>query len=412
MVARTGNRTLFQATHGSLPLSQRGKKRQNARSVSFGSISGTLGYPVRVPGDTTFVKRSWHQEVEMPGIVGYGAFIPRNRIKSEEIARQWGKDPATIERGLLLKEKSVPGLDEDTITISVAAGRGALARAGIDPQKVGALYIGSESHPYAVKPSGTVVLEALGLGPEIHVADFEFACKAGTEAMSVALAMVESGRVEYAMGIGADTSQGAPNDALEFSASAGGAAYIFGREKLLAEFLHTYSYTSDTPDFWRREGEFYPRHGGRFTGEPAYFHHVMSATQGILDRSGHKPEDFRYVVLHMPNGKFPLAAGKRMGFTQKQMETGWVVNLMGNSYSGSSPTGLAAILDVADPGDLILITSFGSGAGSDSFIMKATELLPERQGLAPTVRSMLDNPRKYLTYGEYAKLREKIILND
>ncbi len=348
----------------------------------------------------------------MPGIVGYGAFIPRNRIKSEEIARQWGKDAATIQRGLLLKEKSVPGLDEDTITISVAAGRSALARAGIDPRRVGALYIGSESHPYAVKPSGTVVLEALGLGPEIHVADFEFACKAGTESMSVALAMVESGRVEYAMGIGADTSQGAPNDALEFSASAGGAAYLFGRENLLAEVLHTYSYTSDTPDFWRREGEFYPRHGGRFTGEPAYFHHVMSATLGILDRSGHKPQDFKYVVFHMPNGKFPLTAAKRMGFSQEQMEQGWVVNLMGNTYSGSSPTGLAAILDVADPGDLILITSFGSGAGSDSFILRASALLPERQDLAPKVRDMLNAPRRYLTYGEYAKLREKIKVND
>jgi hydroxymethylglutaryl-CoA synthase len=347
----------------------------------------------------------------MPGIVGYGAFIPRNRIRSEEIARQWGKDPATIQRGLLLEEKSVPGLDEDTITISVAAGRAALARSGIDPQKVGALYIGSESHPYAVKPSGTVVLEALGLGPDIHVADFEFACKAGTEAMSVALAMVESGRAEYAMGIGADTSQGAPNDALEFSASAGGAAYIFGKTDLLVEVLHTYSYTSDTPDFWRREGEFYPRHGGRFTGEPAYFHHVMSATKGILDRSGHKPSDFRYAVFHMPNGKFPLTAGKKMGFTQAQMEQGWVVNLMGNTYSGSSPTGLAAVLDIADPDDLILITSFGSGAGSDSFILRATDLLPERQGLAPAVRSMLDGPRKYLTYGQYAKLREKIVLN-
>jgi len=363
-------------------------------------------------GDMNFVNRSWRQEADMPGIVGYGAFIPRNRITSEEIARQWGKDPVAIQRGLLLKEKSVPGLDEDTITISVAAGRGALARAGIDPQKVGALYIGSESHPYAVKPSGTVVLEALGLGPEIHVADFEFACKAGTEAMSVAMAMVESGRVEYAMGIGADTSQGAANDALEFSASAGGAAYIFGMEDLLAEVLHTYSYTSDTPDFWRREGEFYPRHGGRFTGEPAYFHHVMSATQGILDRSGHKPEDFKYAVFHMPNGKFPLSAGKRMGFTNEQMEQGWIVNLMGNTYSGSSPTGLAAVLDVADPGDLILITSFGSGAGSDSFIMRATDLLPERQDLAPKVRTMLGKPNKYLTYGEYAKLREKIIVND
>ncbi|MFO8175541.1 MAG: hydroxymethylglutaryl-CoA synthase, partial [Longimicrobiales bacterium] len=269
-----------------------------------------------------------------------------------------------------------------------------------------------ESHPYAVKPSGTVVAEALAMGPgDLHVADFEFACKAGTEAMSVALAMVESGRTDYAMGIGADTSQGAPNDALEFSASAGGAAYIFGKTELLAEVLHTYSYTSDTPDFWRREGQFYPRHGGRFTGEPAYFQHVLSATRGILDRSGMKPSDFKYAVFHMPNGKFPLAAGKQLGFKPEQLEQGWVVNLMGNTYSGSSPTGLAAILDVADPEDLILITSFGSGAGSDSFILRATDLLPERQGLAPHVRSMLENPRRYLTYGEYAKYREKIILN-
>jgi hypothetical protein len=150
----------------------------------------------------------------MAGIVGYGAYIPRYRIKTEEIARQWGKDPAGIRRGLLLEEKSVPGLDEDTITISVAASRDALARAGIDPRRIGAVYVGSESHPYAVKPSGTVLIEALGVGPEVHVADYEFACKAGTEAMFVALGLVESRRVDYALAVGADTSQGAPGDAL------------------------------------------------------------------------------------------------------------------------------------------------------------------------------------------------------
>jgi hydroxymethylglutaryl-CoA synthase len=346
----------------------------------------------------------------MAGIVGYGAHIPRKRIKTEEIARQWGKDPETIRNGLLLQEKSVPGFDEDTITISVAAGRAAIDRAGIDPQKIGALYIGSESHPYAVKPSGTVVAEALGIGPEVHIADFEFACKAGTEAMFVALGLVEAGRVEYAMGIGADTSQGAPDDALEFSASAGGAAYIFGKTDLLAEVVETYSYTTDTPDFWRREGQFYPRHGGRFTGEPAYFKHVLAATRGILAKTGLKPADFRHVVFHMPNGKFPLSAGKQLGFKKEQLETGWIVSTMGNTYSGSSPTGLAAILDVAAPGDLILITSFGSGAGSDSFVLKATARLPKVRDLAPTVRGMLDGPRQYVTYGEYAKLREKIIV--
>jgi hydroxymethylglutaryl-CoA synthase len=348
----------------------------------------------------------------MAGIVGYGAYIPRKRITTEEIAHQWGKDPGSIQRGLLLEEKSVPGLDEDTITISVAAGRAALNRAGVQPSRVGAVYIGSESHPYAVKPSGTVVAEALGIGPEVHVADFEFACKAGTEAMFVALAIVESKRADYALAVGADTSQGAPDDALEFSASAGGAAFLFGRDDALAEVAGTYSFTTDTPDFWRREGEFYPRHGGRFTGEPAYFRHVTSATRGLLEKTGFKPSDFRYAVFHMPNGKFPLSVGKQLGFSREQLETGWVVPTMGNTYSGSSPTGLAAILDVAEPDDLILITSFGSGAGSDSFALRATDLLPERRDLAPTVRSMLDGARRYVTYGEYAKYREKIIINE
>lgn len=348
----------------------------------------------------------------MAGIVGYGAYIPRARIRTEEIAREWGKDAETMRRGLKLEEKSVPGLDEDTITISVTAGRAALARAGIDPRRVGALYIGSESHPYAVKPSGTVVSEALGIGPEVHVADFEFACKAGTEAMFVALGLVESGRMDFAMGIGADTSQGAPADALEYSASAGGTAYVFGRDELLADVVDAVSFTTDTPDFWRREGEFYPRHGGRFTGEPAYFRHVLTASRMILDRTGLNPSDFRFAVFHMPNGKFPLSAGKALGFTREQLEPGWIVPTMGNTYSGSSPTGLAAALDEAGPDELVLITSFGSGAGSDSFVFRTTDRLLEVRDRAATVRSMLDADHRYLTYGEYVKVREKIRMND
>ncbi len=114
----------------------------------------------------------------MIGIVGYGAYLPRYRIKAETIARQWGADGEAIKRGLQLTEKTVPGQDEDTITISVEAARGALQRARIDPQEIGAVYIGSESHPYAVKPSGTVLIDALGIGPHVHVASYEFACKA------------------------------------------------------------------------------------------------------------------------------------------------------------------------------------------------------------------------------------------
>ncbi len=348
----------------------------------------------------------------MVGIVGYGAYLPRYRIKAEVIARQWGADPEAVTRGLQLYEKTVPGQDEDTITISVEAAKNALRRAQIDPKEIGAVYIGSESHPYAVKPSATILIDALGIGPHVHVASYEFACKAGTEAMYVAYSHVKSGEMNYALGVGADTSQGAPGDALEYSASAGGAAFIMGRDKVVAEILHTHSYTSDTPDFWRREGEDYPRHGGRFTGDPAYFKHIMGAATALLEKARMSPKDFRFAVFHMPNGKFPMEVGKRLGFTKEQIETGWLVPWMGNTYSGSSPTGLTAVLDVARPGDLIFMVSFGSGAGSDGFIFRVTDEIKIVQDRAPRVRQMLDEKKIYLNYGEYAKFRRKIKLNE
>ena len=348
----------------------------------------------------------------MIGIVGYGSYIPSYRIKTKTIADQWGDDPQTIEKGLLLSEKSVPGIDEDTITISVQAAKYAVTRAGINPKEIGAVYIGSESHPYAVKPSGTVLIDALGIGPDVHVADLEFACKAGSEGMFIAYSHVKSGNMNYAMGIGADTSQGAPGDALEYSASAGGSAFIFGNKNVVAEVLDTHSYTSDTADFWRREYQHYPRHGGRFTGEPAYFKHVLGCARALLEKSNSKPEDFAHAVFHMPNGKFPLKAGKILGFKQEQLEQGWVVNLMGNTYSGSSPTGLAAILDVLKPGEKAFMISFGSGAGSDGFIFQATDRLPEVQNLAPKTREILTGKKIYLDYGKYVAYRSKILFNE
>ena len=345
------------------------------------------------------------------GIVGYGAFIPRRRIKVEEIAKVWGADAPSYKKGLQLHEKSVPGADEDTITMSVEASRNALARSGgVEPRAIGALYIGSESHPYAVKPSGTVVAEAIGATPDIHIADLEFACKAGTQGMYLAHSLVKAGEMPYAMGIAADTSQGAPGDALEYSAAAGAAAYIFGATNILAEVLHTYSWATDTPDFWRREYMHYPRHGSRYTGEPAYFRHTMSSARGIMERAGMQPSDFDFAIFHQPNGKFPIRVGTKLGFTMGQLETGWLSPWLGNTYSGASPMGLSAVLDIAKPGNMILLTSFGSGAGSDSFIFRVTDRISEVQDLAPKTRPQLDENKIYLDYGTYAKLRGKILM--
>jgi hydroxymethylglutaryl-CoA synthase len=343
------------------------------------------------------------------GIVGYGAYIPRYRIKVEEISKVWGADAESYKKGLEVQEKSVPAQDQDTISMSVEATKYALKRAPVNVADIGAIYIGSESHPYAVKPSGTVVAEAIGATPNIHCADYEFACKAGSEAMFVAMSLVKAGEVKYAIGIGGDTSQGAPGDALEYTASAGSASFIMGTENLLAECIYTHSFMTDTPDFWRREYMHYPRHGGRFTGEPAYFKHTLGCANALLEKSGMKPSDFAFAVFHQPNGKFPKRASKMLGFSFEQIKQGWLVPKLGNTYSGASPIGLTAILDIAKPGDYIFMVSYGSGSGSDGFIYKVTDKLPAVQNLAPHTWTQL-NDKIYLDYGTYTKFRKKILM--
>ncbi|MBT4870991.1 MAG: hydroxymethylglutaryl-CoA synthase [Candidatus Diapherotrites archaeon] len=344
----------------------------------------------------------------MAGIIGYGAYIPKYRVSAEEIAAVQEANANAIKRGLGLTEKSVPGKDEDTITIATHAARDALARAGINKKDIGAIYVGSESHPYAVKPSSAIVAEAIGIGNDYTAVDTEFACKAGSATIQINAGLVDSKMVKYGVSIGADTSQAEPGNALEYSAAAGGAAFIIGSNKeSLAIIDKTVSFTSDTPDFWRRSMQAYPSHAGRFTGEPAYFKHVIGATKLLLEKTKTKIEDYTYVVFHMPNGKFPRAVAKIFKVTEEQLVPGLVVEKIGNTYSGSSLLGLAAVLDIAKPGDKILMTSYGSGSGSDSFALTVTEKITEAQGKARTTQDYIDR-KEYLSYAKYLKHMETI----
>jgi len=345
----------------------------------------------------------------MVGIVSYGAYIPRYRIKIEEIARVWGKDVDTVIKGLGVLEKAVAGLDEDTATLAVEATRNAIKKLnGFDPKEIGAIFVGSESHPFAVKPTAAIVAEAIGATPNLTAADTEFACKAGTAGIQMCMGMVESGMIKYGLAIGADTAQSMPGDVLEFATGSGAAAFIIGSENVVATIEATYSYTTDTPDFWRRDTSEFPLHGARFTGEPAYFKHVINAAKGLLAKINATVEDFDYVVFHQPNAKFPVRAAKVLGIPQEKIEPGLMVKVIGNTYSGSSLIGLAAVLDVAKPGERILVVSYGSGAGSDAFAIRVTEHIERIRKNSVAKVSDYVRRKRYIDYATYAKFRKKL----
>jgi hydroxymethylglutaryl-CoA synthase len=338
------------------------------------------------------------------GIVGYGAYVPRYRLPGSEISRVWteGNSKSPV------REKAVPGLDEDTATMSVEAARNALARAHINPQEIRAVWVGSESHPYAVKPTGTIVAEAIGATPAVLAADWQFACKAGSEAIQAGLGFVGSGMARYVLSIGMDTAQGRPGDALEYTAGAGGAAYLLGpADEALALIQRSLSHVSDTTDFWRRPSTHYPSHAERFSGDPGYFGHIMPAAERMMEAMGSRPADYDYVVFHQPNSKFPTRAMEELGFTAPQWKAGLLVAEIGNTYAGSALIGLSAILDVARPGQRILAVTYGSGAGSDAFDIVTTDRIVEAQSRAPHTRDYIAR-RVEIDYAQYVRLRRKL----
>ena len=182
------------------------------------------------------------------------------------------------------------------------------------------------------------------------------------------------------------------------------------REDSLAYLEGSYSYVTDTPDFFRRAYQHYPEHGGRFTGQPAYFKHVTNAVRALLDELGYEPDDFAAVVFHQPNAKFPQQVARTLGFSPEQVRTGLLAPPIGNAYAASSLLGLTAILDQSNPGDRILLASFGSGAGSDAFSFVTTDLIKERRGLAPRTSAYVAR-RKAIDYGLYVRYRRKLVVH-
>ncbi|MFH0749896.1 MAG: hydroxymethylglutaryl-CoA synthase [Candidatus Gottesmanbacteria bacterium] len=337
----------------------------------------------------------------MMGIVSYGTYIPTYRVSITDIAAAWKKNPQEIVSALGVKEKTVPGVDEDAVTIAFEAVFQSMQSFKGKASDIEALLIGSESHPYAVNPTSTIVGEFLGIGNNYLASDLEFACKAGTAGIQMIAGLLSSGQIKYGLAVGTDTAQSKPHDALEYTSASAGVAVLMGKTRVCTSLLSYTSYSSDTPDFWRRDGIRYPSHAGRFTGEPAYFAHVVGAAMQLMKKTHVFPKDIDYCVFHMPNGKFPREVARRLGFIDTQLAPSLTVDHIGNPYSASSMMGLAAVLDIAKPNKKIFMVSYGSGAGSDAFLWKTTEHIKELQTKRKKQHWLVSQQIEEKTYVDY-----------
>lgn len=354
----------------------------------------------------------------MTGIIGYGAYIPRFRLRVEDIWDVWVNptDTATIiqkRRGLI--EKAVTRWDEDSVTMAIYAAKSSLEIAGISAEDINAIYFGSCTNPYSSGSAGAVIAEALGLSPELFCADCQFTTKSGTAALQVCAGLINAGIIRYGLAIGSDalSCHVPPNDALEYSASSGAVALVIGKFGVIAEIEGMYSYTTLTPEFFRLSGERYIKHAASEDDEYlwGYNRHIKKAVEGYLEKFGCEVSDFIYVAISQPDGQMPIDVSKEIGFSEKQIKPGLIATEIGDCGSASSVLSLAAILDQAKPDERILLISYGFGAGCDVLGLKTTNLLEEGREKRKTCLSVkeLINNKEYLSYAQYLRQERKLI---
>jgi hydroxymethylglutaryl-CoA synthase len=370
------------------------------------------------------------------GIVGYGVYIPRQRIPTEEIVKvreSKRKDLnellEKIRYGLLLKNKAIADFSEDTITMAAEAAENAVLMAGVSPSMIRSVTVGTESKPYAVGSTARHAASFIGVESNVYVNDLEGACNAGMQGLEIIKDQILSGEIEYGLAIGSDVAQAPEGDPLEYACGSGAAAFILGKKDVIATIKDTAPYSSLTMDFWRREGSPVPKHFGKTTVE-AYITHVIGAIINLLKKNRNLTlSSFNHITFHQPSGYMPLKTCKtllnpsslisdndlaeRIKLTQDDIEkkvTPWLKVLeIGNTYAASTLIGLASILDKANPGDNILAVSYGSGAYSIAAWIKVEDKIKEKIGIVPTVEDYI-NRRKEINFQKY-KERMKELLN-
>ncbi|MGM0606593.1 MAG: zinc ribbon domain-containing protein [Halobacteriota archaeon] len=318
----------------------------------------------------------------MIGIDAVAGYAPRHRITAATIENAWGQY-----HGAGVSEVAVPDADEDSLTMAYEAASAALGAAGVAPESVSALLVGTTTPPVEEEAMCARLSSMLGVDPAVETRQFTGSTRAGVEALATGLD-IESQRPVVV--VASDAPRGSPSDAIEHAAGGGAAAVVLsphapGAVTDRAEHVAPYPGT-----------RFRPRGAPETTGlgvthyDRTAFVETVAAAGAALDAD---LGDLDAIALHSPNGSLPYRAAGALGTAPETIERGTVVHDLGDVGAASPLLGLARALDSGhhDVG----VIGYGSGG-------VATAMAIQGSGVSTEVDFESDGE---LSYGEYLRIR-------
>jgi len=340
------------------------------------------------------------KEAVVTGIIGYGVYVPRYRIKQSDIAVPWG--------GFAIGEKAVCGWDEDIITMAAEASSNAIKHAGVDPAQIGAVYLGTASSPYIEQYVAPILAETLELKPQTTVMDFCGSINAVSAALLACLDAIEAKRISCGLVIGTENRAVGPGSEGEQNLGSSAVAMVIGNEGTVADFYGVSTYSTLFYDRWEavKDGWVSNYFDYRFAREFGYQRHIVEACRGAMEEAGTKSSDYARVVLQQPDGRVPALVGKELGAKTDQMIPDISTGL-GDLGGCSAFVGLIGVLDQAKPGERILVASYGSGCSSAFSLTVCEGVEKKREKMVPLLRYM--DRKEYVDYPTYLRLSGNLV---
>ena len=325
----------------------------------------------------------------MGGVKAFGAYVPRYRLGKETSG--WGRPT----------EKAVANFDEDSVTMAVAAGTNCLD--GLDRREIDGLLFATTTPPYVEKQGAAIIATALDLRRDIFTADVTGVLRAGTSALKMAMDSIEAGSAKQVLVVAADSRLATPRGEMERNLGDGAAALLVAKDGDVATIEGTHSVTENMLDMWRSQGDPFVRSWeDRFMNEEGVDRILPETVKEFMEKSGLSPQDFSRVAFYAPDARRHSQLGRRMGFSEEQLQDP-LFGKVGNTGASYPLLLLAAALEEAKEGDLLLTASYGDGSDVLSFCVNGAV---EGWGNGRGVSAQIESKQILANYETYARWRE------
>jgi len=306
-------------------------------------------------------------------IAGIGAYLPRQIVTNDDLSRTLDTSDAWIQERTGIRERRLAGPEETCAYMATAAARDAMADAGVGPEEVGAVILGTATPDQAFPATALRVQAALGIRGGFGF-DVSAACSGFVYALSLADSMIRVGQIKGALVIGSEVYSRIMNwqdrGTCVLFGDGAGAVYVRaaqpgdGERGILSTHLHADGLLGDSLYIDGAVGR-PDRPGHLVMNGREIFRHAVTKLAAVVDEAleanglGH--DDVDWLVPHQANRRIIDAMGKKLGLPPERVVV--TVDRHANTSAASIPLALAEAYGDGriKRGELVLMEALGGG---------------------------------------------------